>query len=58
MKTLCDLSKSQIAERLPQMVRDLPQCQFICKKCARVSIHKKELCKPASISKMLEPSDK
>ncbi len=51
MKAICKLSKSELAELLPELsvTNDL---RFICKKCGRLAAAKKRLCKPLPIERL------
>ncbi|WP_145077035.1 hypothetical protein [Aureliella helgolandensis] len=49
-KPLCKLKKTQLQKLLPEIAADLPNCRYICRKCARVAHSKRHLCKPQSIS--------
>jgi hypothetical protein len=52
MKALCKLNKSETSAALLRLAKESHQTRFICKKCARLSKHKKELCKPITIDKL------
>ena len=54
MKSICKLSKSDLAEFLPQLCEDLPECKYVCKKCGRVAVKKGRLCKPLPITQVAE----
>ena len=49
--TLCDLSKSQIRDRLDEIAALVDRPAFICRKCARVANTKDILCKPKRIKR-------
>lgn len=55
-KELCKLKKDQLAEIIPQLIAELPDCRFVCRKCARVAPNKKVLCKPISFEKATKSS--
>jgi DNA topoisomerase IB len=52
-KSLCKLSKEQLATILPEFAAELDNCRFVCRKCMRVAPTKKILCKPLSLKKIL-----
>ena len=56
MKALCKLSKSETSDVLVRLATEARESRFICKKCARLSKHKKELCKPLSREKVIAES--
>ena len=53
MKSLCKLSKSDLAKVIPQLCEDLSECKYVCRKCGRLAPGKDWLCKPTSIAKVL-----
>lgn len=57
MKSICKLSKAQLAAELPRLAAEASRSQFVCKKCARVAINKKELCKPQRISEVVSADE-
>ncbi|ASK56715.1 hypothetical protein DLR65_07190 [Vibrio tarriae] len=49
-KRLCKLSRHEIATSLSEIERLVAEPQFLCRACARVSVDKKNLCKPQAMS--------
>jgi len=49
MKTLCELSKKDLAKHAAEIIRS-KEIKYICEKCARVSNVKKQLCEGKKVS--------
>jgi hypothetical protein len=52
MKSICKLSKKDLARFLPELCSQLQDCRYVCRKCGRVAPKKERLCKPSSLSKV------
>lgn len=50
MKSICKLSKRELAELLPELCQ-LEDLKYVCKKCGRLAPQKGQLCKPLPITK-------
>jgi hypothetical protein len=48
-KTLCRLSKKQVEMHLDELAEMAKDARYLCRKCARVSVKKKHLCKPVKL---------
>jgi len=44
MKTLCELSKKELARHTREIIKERENVIYICEKCARVAPAKKQLC--------------
>ena len=51
-KTLCDFSKSEVQQNLPELINIVANPKYICRKCARAVNKEEYLCKPVKISKI------
>ena len=56
-KTLCDLDKNEIEEHIEEIASIVSEPQYLCRKCARVAINKKYLCKPIKIKSSEKNND-
>lgn len=48
-KTVCRLSGKKIEKHIDELAEMAAEAQYICRKCARVAVKKKDLCKPVKI---------
>ena len=48
-KTVCRLSRKKIEKNIDKLAEMAGNARYICRKCARVAVRKKDLCKPVKI---------
>ena len=53
-KSICKLDRKAIEKWLPVIAAGARDGRFICRKCGRIAVSKKMLCKPASIESVLD----
>ena len=48
-KKMCKVCKNDMKDKLEEVKEAVKKPEFICKKCARVSSSKKNICKPEEL---------
>jgi hypothetical protein len=49
VNTLCDFDKKEIEKRLKEIIKQVTDPKFICRKCARTAHKEEYLCKPQKL---------
>ena len=53
-KSICKLDRKELQKWLPVIAAGAREGRFICRKCGRIAVGKKMLCKPTSIQSVLD----